>query len=77
MASVYSDDLRRKCFAAYQRGDGSIAVLAGGFLKVSPRPSPTMAEKILARGELLGHVTGVALVAAGVALMARLWQDPA
>ena len=32
-----------------------------------------MAEKILVRGELLGHVTGVALVAAGIALMARLW----
>jgi len=32
-----------------------------------------MAEKILARGELLGHVTGVALVTAGVVLMARLW----
>ena len=32
-----------------------------------------MAEKILVRGELLGHVTGVALVAAGVALLARLW----
>jgi predicted metal-binding membrane protein len=32
-----------------------------------------MAEKILVRGDLLGHVTGVALVTAGVALMARLW----
>lgn len=32
-----------------------------------------MAEKTLPRGELLGHVTGVALVAAGVALMARAW----
>jgi predicted metal-binding membrane protein len=32
-----------------------------------------LAEKILARGELLGHVTGVALVTAGVLLMARLW----
>jgi len=32
-----------------------------------------MAEKILARGELLGHVAGIALVAAGLALMARLW----
>ena len=32
-----------------------------------------MAEKILVRGELLGHVTGAALVAAGVALMAGLW----
>jgi predicted metal-binding membrane protein len=32
-----------------------------------------MAEKIFVRGELLGHVTGVALVTAGVALMARFW----
>ena len=32
-----------------------------------------MAEKVLVRGELLGHVTGVALVIAGIALMARLW----
>ena len=28
MASPYSDDLRRKFFEAYQRGDGSFAVLA-------------------------------------------------
>jgi predicted metal-binding membrane protein len=32
-----------------------------------------MAEKILAKGELLGHVAAIALVSAGVALMARLW----
>ena len=32
-----------------------------------------MAEKILPRGELLGRVTGVALMAAGVGLMARFW----
>jgi predicted metal-binding membrane protein len=32
-----------------------------------------MAEKILAQGELLGHVAGIGLVAAGVALMAKLW----
>jgi hypothetical protein len=32
-----------------------------------------LAEKILARGELLGYLTGVALVTAGVLLMARLW----
>jgi predicted metal-binding membrane protein len=32
-----------------------------------------MAEKILAKGELLGHVAGIALVTAGIALMARLW----
>lgn len=32
-----------------------------------------MAEKILARGELLGRVTGVALLAGGAAIMARLW----
>ncbi len=31
------------------------------------------AEKTLPRGELLGHITGVALVAAGVGLMARVW----
>jgi predicted metal-binding membrane protein len=31
-----------------------------------------MAEKTLVRGELLGRVTGVALVAAGIALMVRL-----
>lgn len=31
MASAYSDDLRRKFFEAYQRGDGSLAVLAGRF----------------------------------------------
>ncbi len=32
-----------------------------------------MAEKTLPRGERLGHVTGAALVAAGVGLMARVW----
>ena len=31
MASAYSDDLRQKFFAAYQRGNGSLAVLAGRF----------------------------------------------
>jgi transposase len=31
MASAYSDDLRRKFFEAYQRGDGSLAVLAERF----------------------------------------------
>lgn len=31
MASPYSDDLRRKFFEAYQRGDGSCAVLAVRF----------------------------------------------
>ena len=31
MASAYSDDLRRKFVEAYQRGDGSLAVLAGRF----------------------------------------------
>ena len=31
MASPYSDDLRRKFFEAYQRGDGSLAVLARRF----------------------------------------------
>ena len=32
-----------------------------------------MAEKILARGELLGRVIGAALVTAGAVLIARLW----
>jgi predicted metal-binding membrane protein len=32
-----------------------------------------LAEKSLPRGELLGHITGVALVAAGVGLIARAW----
>ena len=32
-----------------------------------------MAEKTLPRGELLGRVTGVALMAAGIGLMARVW----
>jgi len=32
-----------------------------------------MSEKILTWGELLGHAAGVALVTAGVLLMARLW----
>jgi predicted metal-binding membrane protein len=31
-----------------------------------------MAEKMLVRGELLAHVTGVALVTAGVAFLGRL-----
>lgn len=31
MASPYSDDLRRKFFEAYQRGDGSFTVLAWRF----------------------------------------------
>jgi predicted metal-binding membrane protein len=32
-----------------------------------------MAEKVVLRGELFGHLTGVALVIAGVVHMARLW----
>jgi hypothetical protein len=32
-----------------------------------------MAEKILAKGELLGHLAGIALLVAGVAMMAHLW----
>jgi predicted metal-binding membrane protein len=32
-----------------------------------------IAEKVLPRGELLGHIGGVALVAAGIAVMAKLW----
>jgi len=31
MASAYSDDLRRKFYEAYKRGDGSLAVLAERF----------------------------------------------
>lgn len=31
MASPYSDDLRRKFYAAYQRGDGSLSLLADRF----------------------------------------------
>jgi transposase len=31
MASAYSDDLREKFYRAYQRGDGSVAVLAERF----------------------------------------------
>src|SRR5258706_7336964 len=31
MASAYSDDLRRKFYEAYERGDGSLAVLAERF----------------------------------------------
>jgi hypothetical protein len=32
-----------------------------------------MAEKILAKGELLGHIGGIAMIAAGVALVARFF----
>jgi predicted metal-binding membrane protein len=32
-----------------------------------------MAEKILPKGEILGYIAGVALIAAGVAHIARLW----
>jgi predicted metal-binding membrane protein len=32
-----------------------------------------MAEKTLARGELLGHLAGIVLVTSGVALAARVW----
>jgi predicted metal-binding membrane protein len=32
-----------------------------------------MAEKSLAKGELLGHLAGIALLVAGVAMMAHLW----
>jgi predicted metal-binding membrane protein len=32
-----------------------------------------MAEKILAKGELLAHVAGIALIVAGAALMAHFW----
>jgi len=32
-----------------------------------------MTEKILVRGELFGHLAGVALVIAGVVIMTRLW----
>jgi predicted metal-binding membrane protein len=32
-----------------------------------------MAEKILAKGELLGGLTGIALVVAGLAMVLRSW----
>jgi len=32
-----------------------------------------MAEKVLPRGELLGHIGGVALVGAGIAVIAKIW----
>jgi predicted metal-binding membrane protein len=32
-----------------------------------------MAEKVLPKGEVLGYITGIALVAAGVARIAKLW----
>jgi len=32
-----------------------------------------MAEKVLPKGEILGYITGVALIAAGVAHVAKLW----
>jgi predicted metal-binding membrane protein len=32
-----------------------------------------MAEKILPRGDLVSHFAGIAMVAAGVTLIARLW----
>jgi len=51
MASAYSDDLRRKFFAAYQRGDGSIAVLAGRF-----GVSVSWAEKLMRTLRRTGQV---------------------
>jgi len=32
-----------------------------------------MAEKVLPRGELLGHIGGVALVGTGIAVIAKIW----
>lgn len=65
----------------------AVATLAQWGLHKAALLSPTMAATspvvsgglllaagvFLVRGELLGHVNGVALVTAGVTLMARLW----
>jgi transposase len=51
MASAYSDDLRRKFFEAYQRGDGSLAVLAGRF-----GVSVSWAEKLMRTLRQTGQV---------------------
>ena len=51
MASPYSDDLRRKFFAAYQRGDGSFAVLAVRF-----GVSPGWAEKLMRQLRQTGQI---------------------
>ena len=51
MASAYSDDLRRKFFEAYQRGDGSLAVLAGRF-----GVSVSWAEKLMRTQRQTGRV---------------------
>jgi transposase len=51
MASAYSDDLRRKFFEAYQRGDGSLAVLAGRF-----GVSVSWAEKLMRTLRQTGRV---------------------
>jgi len=37
------------------------------------RDSFVVAEKILAKGELLGRVAGIVLMAAGAAMVAHLW----
>ncbi len=51
MASAYSDDLRRKFFEAYQRGDGSLVVLAGRF-----GVSRSWAERLMRRLRQTGQV---------------------
>ncbi len=51
MASAYSDDLRRKFFEAYQRGDGSLAVVAGRF-----GVSVSWAEKLMRTLRQTGRV---------------------
>ena len=51
MASAYSDDLRRKLFEAYQRGDGSLAVLARRF-----GVSLSWAEKLMRTVRQTGRV---------------------
>lgn len=51
MASAYSDDLRRKFGEAYQRGDGSLAVLARRF-----GVSLGWAEKVMRRLRQTGHI---------------------
>lgn len=51
MASPYSDDLRRKFSEAYQRGDGSLPVLAGRF-----GVSLGWAEKVMRTLRQTGHI---------------------
>ena len=64
MASAYSDDLRRKFFEAYQRGDGSLAVVAGRF-----GVSVSWAEKLMRTLRQTGRV------GAAVRSFARGWTN--